>query len=71
MFRELSGKRLALLKECVPRLTRVAVLSNLANPIHVVSWEPMTVVARSLSIGLEPAGVRGAEELARLLSVTS
>jgi putative ABC transport system substrate-binding protein len=37
LFRELGGKRLELLKEAVPKITRVAVLYDPANPVTVHS----------------------------------
>ena len=36
LSRELGGKRLELLKEAVPKLTRVAVLYDPANPANVL-----------------------------------
>src|SRR5882724_5084605 len=40
---ELSGKRLELLQEVVPGLTRVAVLWNAANPANAPVWQEMQV----------------------------
>src|SRR3989442_1799496 len=39
LFRSLSGKRLELLREIVPGLSRVAVLWNGANPGALRTWE--------------------------------
>ena len=36
---ELSGKRLALLKELIPQATRIAVLANPANLVTVQQWK--------------------------------
>ena len=49
---ELEGKRLSLLKEAVPPLSRVAVLWNPANPDSRLGWEHIQVAAQRL--GIEP-----------------
>jgi putative ABC transport system substrate-binding protein len=59
---ELSAKRLELLKEVVPRATRVAVLFNAANPAQVVVFRQTVDAARRLGIVLEPAEVRASED---------
>jgi putative ABC transport system substrate-binding protein len=48
---ELLGKRLALLKEAVPHASRVAILSNPANPSH--SWELKEVEAAAPPLRLQ------------------
>src|SRR5712691_6662349 len=45
---ELNTKRLALLKEAVPKLSRVAVLWNPANPSVAVAWAQTEAAARTL-----------------------
>jgi putative ABC transport system substrate-binding protein len=52
MTPEISTKRLQLLKEAIPRLTRVAVLWNPATPWHTKVIEELKAVAPSLSIVL-------------------
>jgi putative tryptophan/tyrosine transport system substrate-binding protein len=49
---ELSGKRLELLKETVPRLSRVAVLSNAANPAHA-SLDELETAAPAVGLTLQ------------------
>src|SRR5262249_5299458 len=49
---ELSAKRLEILRETVPRLTRVAVLSNPDTRWHAKAVENLKAVASSLSIEL-------------------
>ena len=44
----LSTKRLELLKEIVPRLTRVIVLANLADPVATPQVQELEQAARSL-----------------------
>jgi putative ABC transport system substrate-binding protein len=60
---ELSAKRLELIKEVIPGLTRVAVLLNPANPISEVDLQAMQDAARSLGLELQRLNVRGPKEL--------
>jgi putative ABC transport system substrate-binding protein len=60
---ELAGKQLELLKEMVPRLSRVAVLANPDNRSHA-AWVTEAVAAtRSLQLRLHPLKARRADEL--------
>jgi putative tryptophan/tyrosine transport system substrate-binding protein len=62
LTRELGGKRLELLKEAVPKVTRVAVLYNPANPPSVIEVkEVLPVAARALRLTLQPWEVRAAD----------
>jgi len=55
------GKGLELLKEAVPKVRRVAVLSNPTNPAHAVAIKE--VAARSVGVQLQLLGARGPDEL--------
>jgi putative ABC transport system substrate-binding protein len=55
---ELAGKRLQLLKELVPGLTRVAVIGNAANPYAGVVFKETQQAAYLLRIGIESIEVR-------------
>jgi len=59
---ELSAKRLQLLKEVIPSLTRVAVLST-PSPADIRAVEELSVAARSLAINLTFVSVHRPEEL--------
>ncbi len=61
---ELSGKRLELLKEVVPRLTRVAVLWNPADPDTRVEWSETQAAARRLGLQLVSLEARTPADLA-------
>jgi len=61
---ELSGKRLELLKEVVPGLSRVGVLGY--AKAHRPTWKEVEAAARSLQLKLQPLEVRGPDDLARL-----
>ena len=63
MAAELWAKRLQLLKDTIPRLTRVAVLSNPRVPWYPKAVERLKAVAPSLSIQLSFVSVRTPEEI--------
>src|SRR5262249_44135934 len=50
---ELSAKRLELLREALPKLTRVAVLFDPAQPAHAVEVRATRAAAQALGIELE------------------
>jgi putative ABC transport system substrate-binding protein len=60
---ELPGKRLELLKETVPQLSRLAVLANPANPAHEPLMHNVTGAARALGLQLQVIELRRPEEL--------
>src|SRR5262252_3402795 len=55
---ELRAKRIELLKEVMPRLTRVAVLLNPDNPASVSELRTMEGAAKSLNVSLQPFRLR-------------
>jgi putative ABC transport system substrate-binding protein len=63
MSTELSAKRLQLLKEALPRVGRVAVLSNPDTPFHTKVIEELKAAAPLLAIELIFVGVRAPEEI--------
>jgi ABC-type uncharacterized transport system substrate-binding protein len=60
---ELRGKMLELLKETVPKLTRVAVLWSPVDPRFVLNFKESETEARSLGLQLQSLEVRAADEL--------
>ena len=56
------GKELELLKETVPKVRRVAFLSNPANPSHGLAISGARVAARSLGVQLQLLEARGPNE---------
>ena len=65
MPRELGGKRLELLKKTLPRISCVAVLSNIidVDPAQERSVKEIESVARSLSVQLQILNVKKADEI--------
>jgi len=67
LSRELSGKRLELLKEAVPKIARVAVLYDPALVGREVK-EDLPVAARALRLTLQPWEVRAADDFDRIFA---
>jgi putative ABC transport system substrate-binding protein len=59
---ELSGKRLELLKETVPGVSRIAALSHSANPASALMLRETSAAAGSLGVKLQILEVRGVDE---------
>jgi len=59
LTRELSGKRLELLKETVPAISRVGVLWDVHNQGAAISFKEYEAAARALKIPLQSLEVRG------------
>ena len=62
MTPELQGKRLQLLKEVLPKVSRVAILTNPGNPIHAVFLQETQEAARKLRVQLQAVEVRRPED---------
>ena len=60
---ELAAKRLQLLKEVAPGVSRVAFLWNPANPGTAINFESALAGARSLGVTLQSVAVRSPAEL--------
>jgi putative tryptophan/tyrosine transport system substrate-binding protein len=60
---ELTGKRLELLKEAVPKISRVAVVLNPEGQVPTQGYEPLKGFAQSLKISLEPLEIRKPNEI--------
>jgi len=71
MATDLTAKRLQLLKETIPRLTRVAVLWNPDTPPHTKAIQELKAVAPSLAIELTFVSARRPEEFGPAFSAVS
>ena len=65
---ELGGKRLELLKEIVPQLSRVAVLGDPNSPAYGPQLNELELAARALGLRLQPVEVRGPGDLENAFS---
>ena len=62
LYAELSTKRLEILKDVVPGLSRVVVLWNAANPANASVWHETQAAASALGLVLHAQDVRGAQD---------
>jgi putative tryptophan/tyrosine transport system substrate-binding protein len=62
MAPDLGGKRLALLKEILPRLSHVAVLWNAANPYSALVFKETQAAGQKLGIQVQSLEVRGPDD---------
>ena len=60
---ELSRKRLALLKEAIPKVSRVAVLADPTNPTHDIFWKETGIAAQRLRLSVQRFDARAPEEI--------
>jgi putative tryptophan/tyrosine transport system substrate-binding protein len=63
MAPELAGKRLELLKEIVPKLSRVAVLGELKNPGNAQALRETELAAGAFGVQLQSLDVRGPKDI--------
>ena len=65
-------KRLELLKEVVPKVSRVAVLRcSRDSPLNTVQWDETQAGARVLGVQLQPAEVSGPQDIEHALSTAA
>jgi putative ABC transport system substrate-binding protein len=62
---ELSGKRLELLKEIIPKLSQVGYLWSPTNPDADYAMKETETVARSLRLGIQSLEVKGPDDIER------
>jgi putative ABC transport system substrate-binding protein len=68
---ELGGKRLEILKESIPRLSRVAVLWRPTAPGNQAQMKEIEIAARLLELQLQPVGVKEHGDLDNAFSAMS
>ena len=59
---DMAGKRLQMLKDLVPTLKRVAMLTHPPHPTNAVQLQEVEAAARTLGVQLEAVPVRGADD---------
>jgi putative ABC transport system substrate-binding protein len=65
---ELEPKRLEMLKQVVPGLSRVAILLNPTNPYSAIAWKRTQPAAEALSVKLQRVEARDPNDLDRALA---
>ena len=68
---ELSGKRLELLKEIVPRLSRVAVLGNSTQPANAQTLREVELAAKAFGVQLQYLDILGPKDIATAFQAAS
>src|SRR6266851_2202557 len=68
---DIGGKWLELLKECAPRVTRVAVIRDSTITAGVGQWSAIQTAAPSFGVDASPINLRDARELERTISTFS
>ncbi len=68
LYADLTGKRLEVLKEILPMLSRVAFLSRPANPGHAQYLREAELAARTLGVRLQVVPVRGPDDFEEAFS---
>jgi len=62
---DLGGKRLELLREILPGVSRIAVLLNPNNPMHGIDMRALEAAAKTLGIALQPLEARSVDDFER------
>src|SRR5262245_16017369 len=65
MVSDIAGKRIELLKELLPRISRVAVLWNSANPYPALVFRETQNAARTLGIDIQSLEVKGDDDFGK------
>jgi putative ABC transport system substrate-binding protein len=60
---EIQGKQIEVLREMVPRLTRIGFLFNMSNPVLQVEWKEAEPAARSVGLTPQLLDVRAVSDL--------
>ena len=68
---EISGKRLELLKEIVPKLSRVAVFGNSTSPGNAQSLKETELAAGALGLQLQYLDIRGPKDVETAFQATT
>jgi putative ABC transport system substrate-binding protein len=63
MVPEMGAKRLGLLKEAIPEITRILVLTYFADPIAAVQVQALQEAARSRGVTLQVRDIRSGDDL--------
>lgn len=62
---DIETKRLEILREAVPGVTRIAAMYDMSNPIFQARWGQVEVVSKSLGISAQLLDVRKPEDIGR------
>jgi putative tryptophan/tyrosine transport system substrate-binding protein len=68
---QLAGKRVELVKELIPSLTRVALFHNMGNPVVPPQWEETKIAAQTIGVQAALLDVRSREDMVRAVETAS
>jgi putative tryptophan/tyrosine transport system substrate-binding protein len=68
---DLEGKKLELLREAIPGVSRIGVLWNPDNPVWASAWKELPNAAQSLGLKLQPLEVRDPGEFEQVFASAS
>ena len=68
---ELSGKKLELLKEIAPKVSRVAVLWNPASPVEPLAFRELVTAAPALGVEIQSVEVRSPDDFSAAFAALS
>src|SRR5262245_53230573 len=60
---DFAGKRLALLREVVPDLRRLAIMANIGNPASVLEMGEVQTIAKTLGLEFATSEIRRSEDI--------
>jgi putative ABC transport system substrate-binding protein len=60
---EMTSKRIELIKELIPAMSRIALFANMSNPVSPPQWEDTKTAARSLGIQAELLDVQSRDDV--------
>ena len=66
---QLASKQLDIMRELLPRLSRIAVLVNVTNPLHVPQWRETQLAAIKAAVTLVPFELQREEQLEAAFAV--
>jgi putative tryptophan/tyrosine transport system substrate-binding protein len=70
-FAEICAKRVELIKEAIPALTRIAVFINPANPSHPIALSVMQRTASALAVELVPIEGKAQDDIADAIAMVA
>jgi putative ABC transport system substrate-binding protein len=65
LVNEMTSKRIELIRELVPAMSRIALFANMSNPVSLPQWEETKTAARTLGIQAELLDVRSRDDVGR------
>jgi putative ABC transport system substrate-binding protein len=65
LVNEMTTKRVELMRELVPSISRIALFANMGDPVSLPQWEDTKTAGRTLGVHAELLDVRSRDDIAR------